>query len=259
MSTRILITLNLLGLTAVLVMNYLSNALPLNGVTPAELSDRLPNLFVPSGLTFAIWGLIYSGLLVFAGVQVWALVSAQQLARIEPVVQQIRWRFLQTCALNVAWLLAWHWQILGLSVLVMCDLLRNLVLLNQQSGVGQRQSAPGEKWWWHAPVNLYQGWITIALIANVTAVLVAREWNGWGVPEATWTMAVIAVGTGVAAWLVWRRNYVFHGLAVAWALYGIWLKRSGMGDAPEVATVALSAAALVLVLSAARFPKWLKV
>ncbi len=46
-----------------LVMNYASTALPLNGRTPAEISDSFNVLFVPAGYVFSIWGLIYIALL----------------------------------------------------------------------------------------------------------------------------------------------------------------------------------------------------
>ena len=49
----------LLALLAMLTVNALSSILPINGVTPKEVSDRYPNLFVPAPLTFAIWGVIY--------------------------------------------------------------------------------------------------------------------------------------------------------------------------------------------------------
>ena len=48
--------INTLGLVAVLTVNYLANALPINGKTTGELSDAYPNVFVPAGLTFSIWG-----------------------------------------------------------------------------------------------------------------------------------------------------------------------------------------------------------
>lgn len=48
--------LNLVLFAGMVVMNYLANALPLNGKTTGELSDAWPNLFVPAGLTFSIWG-----------------------------------------------------------------------------------------------------------------------------------------------------------------------------------------------------------
>ena len=43
----------------------MANSLPINGITTGDLSDKLKNLFTPQGSTFAIWGVIYSLLLIF--------------------------------------------------------------------------------------------------------------------------------------------------------------------------------------------------
>ena len=58
--------LNIVAVIGTLILNYLSNALPINGKTAGQLSDEIPNLFVPAGLTFAIWGVIYILLIMFA-------------------------------------------------------------------------------------------------------------------------------------------------------------------------------------------------
>jgi hypothetical protein len=57
--------LNLLGFLGTIIVNGLANALPINNRTTGELSDQYPNLFVPAGLTFSIWGLIYILLAIF--------------------------------------------------------------------------------------------------------------------------------------------------------------------------------------------------
>ena len=57
--------LNLLGFLGTVIVNGLANALPLNNKTTGELSDQYPNLFVPAGLTFSIWGIIYILLAIF--------------------------------------------------------------------------------------------------------------------------------------------------------------------------------------------------
>ena len=56
---------NIIAYAAVLTVNILSSALPLNGRTAGEISDALPSYFTPAGYTFAIWGLIYLALLGF--------------------------------------------------------------------------------------------------------------------------------------------------------------------------------------------------
>lgn len=46
-------------------LNGLDAGLPLNGMDTGELCDLYPNLFVPAGLTFSIWGVTYGWLLAF--------------------------------------------------------------------------------------------------------------------------------------------------------------------------------------------------
>ena len=57
--------LNLFGFIGTVVVNTLAVTLPLNDKTTQQLSDQYPNLFVPAGLTFSIWGLIYILLAIF--------------------------------------------------------------------------------------------------------------------------------------------------------------------------------------------------
>jgi len=63
-------TLNLIAFLATVGVNALANALPINGKTTGELSDLYPNLFVPAGMTFSIWGVIYLLLAIFAVYQI---------------------------------------------------------------------------------------------------------------------------------------------------------------------------------------------
>lgn len=257
-SSRILVFANLLGFVAVLTINYLSNSLPLNGKTPGQLSDQYPNLFTPAGLTFSIWGIIYLWLLVWVGAQALALLNRSAAARMEPSVAKSGWLFFLSCLLNISWLFAWHWEQLVLSVVVMLGLFITLLRLNRAAGVGFFKSSQSEKRLSHLPFGIYQGWISVALIANVTAVLVNRGWHGGILGEMTWAILMILAGAFIAVWVLFRQNNIGHGLAVAWALLGIFLKRNGSLEAGSqaVAFVALASMAAVLVVAALRWRKW---
>jgi Na+/H+-dicarboxylate symporter len=77
--------INIILFTGMLVMNYLANALPLNNKTTGELSDSFPNLFVPAGITFSIWGIIYLLLIAFC--------IAQFTGSSKEVIADISWLF----------------------------------------------------------------------------------------------------------------------------------------------------------------------
>ena len=114
--------LNILLFGGMIVMNYLANALPLNNKTTGELSDSFPNLFVPAGITFSIWGIIYLLLFVYCIVQFTGSNQA--------IVSDISWFFGISCVLNALWIVFWHYEKLPLSLLVMAGLLISLIYIN---------------------------------------------------------------------------------------------------------------------------------
>lgn len=257
---RTLILLNLLGFVAVLVVNTLANTLPLGGYNTGQLSDFYPNLLTPAGLTFSIWSVIYAWLGVWIVYQVMALFSPSVRERVTPAVEKSGWWFLATCIFNVSWIFAWHQQQLWLSVGIMIALLVSLVQLNFAAGAGSKPVNNSEKWMVHPPYGIYQGWITVALVANVTALLVDQGWRGGPLSEVTWTAVMIAIAAGLAIYIVRRFNNVFHGLAVVWACIGIFLKPfvDARPNAMMVSYVALAAALTVLAFVVLRWKRWAK-
>jgi len=203
--------LTLLFFGAMVAMNYLANALPINGKTTGQLSEAYPNLFVPAGITFSIWGIIY--LLLAA----WCVM--QFFPASKDIALKVSWLFMVSCVFNGVWILAWHYQKLPLSLLIMAGLLVSLILINLQlkdSPMGLPKAAFG----------IYLGWICIATIANVTAVLVNAGWGGMGISQQAWTIVMIAAGTLVVSLTILRINNPYVGLSVIWAFAGIILKRS---------------------------------
>ena len=227
--------LNLLFFAAMIVMNYLANALPLNGKTTGELSDAYPNLFVPAGVTFSIWGVIYILLLIFCVVQ---FTTSHQ-----AVISRIGWLFGISCIFNALWIVAWHYERLPLSLILMLGLLVSLIWIN----IFIKDMPFG---FFKAAFGIYLGWICIATIANVTALLVTYGWGGFGISEETWTIIMIIVGTLVVALAIWRLENPFIGFAVVWAFVGIMIKRqSDVRSIFITAAVAMVLVALVLVIA----------
>ena len=202
--------INVVLFAGMLVMNYLANALPLNNKTTGELSDSFPNLFVPAGLTFSIWGVIYILLLLYV---IFQFKDSNALT-----VSKISLAFGISCVLNALWIVFWHYGKLPLSLLVMAGLLASLIYIN----IAIRDLPFGII---KASFGIYLGWICIATIANVTAVLVTSGWNGFNISHEEWTIIMIAVGTLLVALTIYRLNNPFLGLAVVWAFLGIAIKR----------------------------------
>ncbi|MCY7349250.1 MAG: tryptophan-rich sensory protein [Cytophagaceae bacterium] len=239
--------LNVVLLLLTLYVNYLANALPLNGKNTGQLSDQYPNLFTPAGLTFSVWGVIYFGLLAFAIYQALPLFNRKWAAEVHPVVERIGWLFVLTCVLNITWIFAWHYEQLTLSVLVMILFLLTLTLLNERLQPKLIESSWRVNWLVQVPFAVYWGWITIATIANVTAWLVAENWNGFGLPQSVWAIAMIAVGMFITIAVLRRTQRWAYGLVVLWGFAGIIIKRQSVPDAPHLDIVVAAALGMLLI------------
>ncbi len=203
--------ISLVFFMAMVYMNYLANSLPMNGKTTGQLSDAYPNLFVPAGITFSIWGIIYLLLAAYCVVQF--LPASKEIAI------KIGLLFIISCVFNGLWIVAWHYQKVPLSLFIMIGLLVSLIMINLQLKdlpMGVLKAAFG----------IYLGWICIATIANVTALLVDSGWGGIGISQQAWTIVMIAIGTIIVSLAVMRINNPFIGLSVVWAFTGIIIKRS---------------------------------
>lgn len=225
LSSRVtLAALSLIGFVAVIVVNALATTLPIGGLTTGELSDLYPNLFVPAGLTFSIWGIIY---LLLATYVIFGLVHSIRTPRpSDSFLDRIGVLFIVNCAVNVGWIFAWHYRLLPLSLILMLLLLASLILIYLRLDVGRSSSPTTEKYLIHLPFSVYLGWITIATIANVTVLLVHYGWNGFGIPQQTWAIVMIVVGIVIALVALFYRRDIFYTLVVDWAVLGIYLKRS---------------------------------
>jgi hypothetical protein len=195
-------------------MNTLANALPLNGKTTGELSAEYPNSFVPAGFTFSIWGVIYLFLLAFVIFQ-FNKKAAEEVKKIGP------W-FLVSCLANGSWIAAWHYELIVLSLVVMIILLVSLLMIYLKLNISLEKVKPIKKWLIHAPFSLYIGWITVATIANTTALLVDFGWTGGGIPEPTWAGIMVLIAGLIGSFVILKRRDAFYGLVLLWAFWGIW-------------------------------------
>jgi hypothetical protein len=228
-----------------IAVNALANALPINGRTTGEISDAYPNLFAPAGLTFSIWGVIY----ILLGAHV-----LYQLGLFQPkqpdvghsarraLLERVGVLFSLSSLANTAWILTWHYGFIGLSTLLLATMLVLLIVITRTILGGELSNR--DRLFLRLPFSVYFGWITVAMIANITVWLVSLGWNGFGLAESTWAVVIILVGAIIGCAVILRDRDLAYGLVLIWAYLGIWIKQtseSGFNGAYP----AVSAAALV--------------
>ena len=221
-----------------IVVNALANLLPLNGQTTGEVAAKYPNLFMPAPYTFAIWGLIYLLLGCYVLYQ-WGLFQKKKKTG-EGRLRRLAYCVIVSSLANAAWIFAWHYERMFLSVLLMAVILIALIRATRVT-LRERLTAK-EKFFLRFPFQIYFGWITVAAIANVTVLLVAAGWNGFGLSPAFWTVAVLAAGAllGVAV-ILWDRDPAY-GLVLLWAYTGILVRHvsvRGVANAYPAVTATL--------------------
>ncbi|MDH3977082.1 MAG: tryptophan-rich sensory protein [Gammaproteobacteria bacterium] len=227
---------NIVAFVGVLVVNAMASALPINGQTTGEISARYPSLFTPAGLTFAIWGLIYFTLLLFV---IYQALPAQ---RNNPALARIGSWFKLNCLANALWIVAWHYDFLVVSLLLMLAILVTLIIIYRSLDIVNPVHGFFERLFIQLPFSLYTGWVTVATIANISAVQTGMGWDDVGLSAVQWTLVKLAIAGAIGASVILRRSDMVYALVVAWAAYGISLK--------QVATPAVASAATTLALLA---------
>lgn len=246
MKNRVVLFL-MLSFLLMIAVNALANILPINGLTTGEISDSYPNLFVPIPLTFSIWGVIYLLLLFFVIYQVKSHGKGNETTELSLL-------FIASCIANTLWILAWHYQRIFLSLLIMIVLFFLLLLIYRF--LPTRETGVTKKEWFflQLPFSIYFGWITVATIANTTAFLVSIPWGGWGLTPPFWTVLVLLTATFIAVLMLNREGDIPYSLVVIWAFIGIIIKRAT--TSPLYLSIILTAVLGILFILFIAYKNW---
>ena len=216
------IILTWLLFVGVIAMNALANILPINGYNTGQISAFYPNAFVPAGFTFSIWGVIYLLLFSYTIGYTYYTLKQQQFPKVFAFIERINNYFLLTCVFNMSWILAWHYLQIELSVVIMLLFLITLIQLFLTSTTMANALTSIQKFILQTPFIVYLGWISVATIANITALLVAYQWTAWSIAPAYWSAAMIMIAIVLAVLMLKKFQAIAFALVVAWALWGIY-------------------------------------
>ncbi|MEI8111562.1 MAG: tryptophan-rich sensory protein [Chitinophagia bacterium] len=234
---------------AVIMVNALANILPINGYNTGQVSDFYPNYFVPAPFTFSIWGVIYLMLLLYA-ITVTVFVEYKPLAdhKAKDYIAAIHPWFMISCILNMAWIYTWHHLYITWTVIIMLLLLYSLIQVFIK-GHGLLKTYPLYlQFLLGAPFTIYLGWITVATIANITALLVSKGWQGGPLGPDIWSAIMMTIAVVLALFMLLKFRIAGFSLTIAWALWGIRASQSAASE--MIARISMAGVIALLVVTA---------
>lgn len=189
----------------------------------------------PPGWAFAVWGVIYAGLVLSAVVGLWRWGA-------DPGWDRARLPLLASLALGTPWLAIAARSAVWATV---------LIFAMAGAAIAAFLAAPSrDRWLLRVPVGLYAGWLTAA-----SFVALGSTMAGFGVLTGPlgWAFIGTILALLVALAVQWLRPGAWeYGLTVAWALLTVAVKDAATH--PGVALLAAGGAALVMAAALARRP-----
>ena len=228
-----------ISFAAMIFLNVLFEALPLGGVTTADVSNEVFAWFAPAGCVFMIWAVIYLALGLWLAL-VTRRASSLGIERRRALSRTSAALFVLTCALNIAWLVVWHLKVFPASMVLI------VIYWVAVAALYLKEKTAPEFWHW-APFSVYGGWLTVAVVANAAHLLTRYVTADAGIIPAVSTIVLLALLLGVS--FLMRRlfdDYLF-GAVVLWAAVGIGVRLMAESVIMGVAVIALSALGAVAV------------
>lgn len=236
MNRTLLVVINIVTTLAVITINILANALPINELDTGQISDRFDIYFVPAGYVFSIWGLIYLGMIAFT------IYQALPSQRDNPHVGRIGLWYAASGVANIGWIFLWHYLQFPLTVPFIVFLLVSLIAIFLILWNGRRQLSGADRWAIVIPFSVYLGWASVATVANATQLLYFLEWGGWGISPEAWAVIMLIVAAAIAGLMALRHASIPYLGVFVWAYIGIAVKH---WDTPIVGITAAVLAALI--------------
>jgi hypothetical protein len=213
----------LIAILATLSVNVLSNFFPPAGLNIGEIANTILTgvLITPANYAFAIWGLIYLGLIAYGIYQLRPTVHGN------PTMRRVDFLLIVACLAQIAWVYLFTLRLFWFSVVAMLIILLALIGAYLQLNIGREQASRQRRWLAHIPFSIYLGWISVATIVNIASALYISGWDGWGISAVGWTVVMLVVGAVIGAIVAIQRADVAFTLVFIWAYVAISMRQLG--------------------------------
>jgi len=206
--------INLILLAITLIINAMGASGLINNLSQKEVSDMYQTLITPAPFTFSIWSLIYSLLIV----SIVVMIVKKNDNYYKDAVDKISFLFWLSCALNIIWIISFSYNLIGLSTIFILAFLIVMIMIIKQIAKIQK----GKRWLLASTFGLYSGWLFIATVVNIAALLVKVGWGGFGIAKETWGSIILLISIGLILMVLINIKNAIFPIPIAWAYFGIY-------------------------------------
>ena len=211
------------------------------GLSQAEFAADGNQTLQVAGYAFSIWGLLYLGLLIYAGRQ--ALPQTGE----SVLINRLGWPSAVALFGIGMWIVAAALNLKAASVVIIFASL--LALLVPLLAMGETIRTTGvmerDRWFLIWPLAALAGWLTIAAPLNLITVATAFEALPAALSPTGWAVLAVVVTTLVGVGVTWAVRTLAYPLPIAWGLVGAFVAEQEVK--PVLAFTALAAAFALVV------------
>lgn len=207
------------------------------GLSPAEFANNGASTVRAASYAFAIWGLIYAGLLIYS---VYQLVPAWANG---DTLRHYSWPSVVSMLAIGAWLVAagadWRWMTVALIILAAIVLIVPLTAAPKPAKARDTLLVV-------TPLALLAGWLTIASALNTVTVLTSEGFVAED--QATWcALGSVTAAVLVALYVTIKSRQLAYPIPIVWGLAAVFVAEQT--HRPPVAWFAVGAAMLLAIVA----------
>jgi hypothetical protein len=227
---QILVLVLAIAQLVISTLSSASNVFSIDGSgNVGAISDSLRTYFTPADYAFAVWGVIFLGVIVYGVYQ--ALPSQ----RTREVHRSIAGWVMLTVIINTAWTLVFIQSglrgtenfrpgVVLVTAFMIVAILFGLLQIYLRLRRLDASLTRADRWLVTLPWSLFFAWVTVATVANWAIAGLALGWEGQGIAEII-AVGLVAVAVAITSAVVWvSRAHVgligYTGVVI-WALVAV--------------------------------------
>lgn len=186
------------------------------GQSPAEFAADSDATLKVAPYAFAIWGIIYLGLLVYAVRQVLPQTGESEM------INRFGWPSV-VALLSIGWWIvasAFDWELMTIVLIFGAAAVLVVPLVANASRIRLLGRGDRDRWMTVVPLSLLAGWLTIASPVNLLTVLTGNGDLPTVLPPTGWALVAGACAAALGLFVTWKTRLFSYCVPISWGLLG---------------------------------------